>query len=433
MSSLSANNQGNLKHVMRTALVGIKPADQVILKGYLRVLLRLEVDLEWVSANHPDVDLFFISHEFKHADNVIKLLAKQGRKPALYIKRSANEEGTLVGDELSLPLKKMDVLNQWLYSHVALLGATATRNTHTQNTPSNQSTQTEQTSQTPIQLTNPVQSSTAQSSTAQSSTTDTHQAIPTHQALIRFIEAIHQPQADKQHIVLAGDIVATVDTKRQIVWQRDANIANIHALFADNLTTIDLVTAKDEPTGQPTDLKQWLWDNAWAKIDSLTPLISQSATFALRYWVKPSHGVERRDLLRIMTAMEHGQNGVVDIADMAGTSPMVTKQVLAGLLFAGYLDKSAYDNLAVLAVAPSVSSPTNTSATPSQSVDGIDAKASPLDAILSQRALGMPPKPQPASTITPTSQQTAQPAKSDAPEKKEKMGFLSKLRRKLGL
>ncbi|WP_143823323.1 hypothetical protein [Moraxella lincolnii] len=428
MSSLSANNQGNLKHVMRTALVGIKPADQVILKGYLRVLLRLEVDLEWVSANHPDVDLFFISHEFKHADNVIKLLAKQGRKPALYIKRSANEEGTLVGDELSLPLKKMDVLNQWLYSHVALLGATATRNTHTQNTPSNQSTQTEQTSQTPIQLTNPVQSS-----TAQSSTTDTHQAIPTHQALIRFIEAIHQPQADKQHIVLAGDIVATVDTKRQIVWQRDANIANIHALFADNLTTIDLVTAKDEPTGQPTDLKQWLWDNAWAKIDSLTPLISQSATFALRYWVKPSHGVERRDLLRIMTAMEHGQNGVVDIADMAGTSPMVTKQVLAGLLFAGYLDKSAYDNLAVLAVAPSVSSPTNTSATPSQSVDGIDAKASPLDAILSQRALGMPPKPQPASTITPTSQQTAQPAKSDAPEKKEKMGFLSKLRRKLGL
>lgn len=420
MSSLSANNQGNLKHVMRTALVGIKPADQVILKGYLRVLLRLEVDLEWVSANHPDVDLFFISHEFKHADNVIKLLAKQGRKPALYIKRSANEEGTLVGDELSLPLKKMDVLNQWLYSHVALLGGTATRNTHTQNTPSNQSTQTEQTSQTPSQLTNP----------AQSSTTDTHQA------LIRFIEAIHQPQADKQHIVLAGNIVATVDTKRQIVWQRDANIANIaniHALFADNLTTIDLVTAKDEPTGQPTDLKQWLWDNAWAKIDSLTPLISQSATFALRYWVKPSHGVERRDLLRIMTAMEHGQNGVVDIADMAGTSPMVTKQVLAGLLFAGYLDKSAYDNLAVLAVAPSVSSPTNTSATPSQSVDGIDAKASPLDAILSQRALGMPPKPQPASTITPTSQQTAQPAKSDAPEKKEKMGFLSKLRRKLGL
>lgn len=404
---------------MRTALVGIKPADQVILKGYLRVLLRLEVDLEWVSANHPDVDLFFISHEFKHADNVIKLLAKQGRKPALYIKRSANEEGTLVGDELSLPLKKMDVLNQWLYSHVALLGGGATQNTHTQNTPSNQSTQTEQTSQTPSQLTNP-----AQSSTAQSSTTDTHQA------LIRFIEAIHQPQADKQHIVLAGNIVATVDTKRQIVWQRDANIANIHALFADNLTTIDLVTAKDEPTGQPTDLKQWLWDNAWAKIDSLTPLISQSATFALRYWVKPSHGVERRDLLRIMTAMEHGQNGVVDIADMAGTSPMVTKQVLAGLLFAGYLDKSAYDNLAV---APSVSLPTNTSATPSQSVDGIDAKASPLDAILSQRALGIPPKPQPASTITPTSQQTAQPAKSDAPEKKEKMGFLSKLRRKLGL
>lgn len=44
-----------LKKVMRIALVGIRPSDQVIIKGYLRVLLRLEADLEWVSADRKSV------------------------------------------------------------------------------------------------------------------------------------------------------------------------------------------------------------------------------------------------------------------------------------------------------------------------------------------------------------------------------------------
>ena len=54
-----------LKKVMRIALVGIRPSDQVIIKGYLRVLLRLEADLEWVSANHQQIDLFIINDEFR--------------------------------------------------------------------------------------------------------------------------------------------------------------------------------------------------------------------------------------------------------------------------------------------------------------------------------------------------------------------------------
>ena len=58
MSSTAAER---LKKVMRIALVGIRPADQVLLKGYLRILLRLEADLEWVSANSPQVDLFMIN------------------------------------------------------------------------------------------------------------------------------------------------------------------------------------------------------------------------------------------------------------------------------------------------------------------------------------------------------------------------------------
>ena len=57
MSNPESNANANIKQVMRTALVGVSPADKVMLKGYLRILLRLEADLEWVSANHPQADL----------------------------------------------------------------------------------------------------------------------------------------------------------------------------------------------------------------------------------------------------------------------------------------------------------------------------------------------------------------------------------------
>ena len=52
------------KNTMRIAMVGISPADQITFKGYLRVLLRLDVDLDWVSAQVDDVDLYVINSRF---------------------------------------------------------------------------------------------------------------------------------------------------------------------------------------------------------------------------------------------------------------------------------------------------------------------------------------------------------------------------------
>ena len=73
MNVTSASDR--LKKVMRIALVGIKPGDQVMLKGYLRLLLRLEADLEWVSANNQQIDLFMVNHDLRHAESVQQLIS----------------------------------------------------------------------------------------------------------------------------------------------------------------------------------------------------------------------------------------------------------------------------------------------------------------------------------------------------------------------
>ena len=79
MNVTSASDR--LKKVMRIALVGIKPGDQVMLKGYLRILLRLEADLEWVSANNQQIDLFMVNHDLRHAESVQNLISN---KPVSY-------------------------------------------------------------------------------------------------------------------------------------------------------------------------------------------------------------------------------------------------------------------------------------------------------------------------------------------------------------
>ena len=121
MNSLTGSGQSNLKKVLRTALVGITPGDQVMLKGYLRVLLRLEADLEWVGANHPQVDLFMISDEFRNAASVKKLLSTQLDKPVLYITRTDNGDGRIVGDILILPLSSLNELSAWLTNNLGVL------------------------------------------------------------------------------------------------------------------------------------------------------------------------------------------------------------------------------------------------------------------------------------------------------------------------
>ena len=118
MNVTSASDR--LKKVMRIALVGIKPGDQVMLKGYLRILLRLEADLEWVSANNQQIDLFMVNHDFRHAESVQKLISSKPNTATIYTARSETENGYLSQDLLVLPLKDLEPLSECRFCLVYL-------------------------------------------------------------------------------------------------------------------------------------------------------------------------------------------------------------------------------------------------------------------------------------------------------------------------
>lgn len=126
MNVISASDR--LKKVMRIALVGIKPGDQVMLKGYLRLLLRLEADLEWVSANNQQIDLFMVNHDLRHAESVQKLISSKPNTATIYTARSETENGYLSQDLLVLPLKDLEPLSEWLFSQLPFLSGVSVSN-----------------------------------------------------------------------------------------------------------------------------------------------------------------------------------------------------------------------------------------------------------------------------------------------------------------
>lgn len=507
MNSLTGSGQSNLKKVLRTALVGITPGDQVMLKGYLRVLLRLEADLEWVGANHPQVDLFMISDEFRNAASVKKLLSTQLDKPVLYITRTDNGDGRIVGDILILPLSSLNELSAWLTNNLGVL-TTAVADTdgegegaskaasqpvnkptaHTTSSTSATSAQQPNISQADKSIDNsssatasysfdsstttaPSQSSAIASpamsnseplsdlknSDSQRRTTSNIQPHPIdtaqYEAVIDLIKLLQRKPTGYYELITKDGSAAVIEPRTGRLWQTKNQAAPIFSLKWQ-LTPYQGAPLEDT---QAQDLLQWLWLRAWTQPNDLLPLISSQQRYRLRYWIKPKDSDDRRELLRILTALESAPLTVTELAINTEVSEKTAKKALAGLLLSGCLQADSYESLTIKSLAAdfeAASSNAQASSVPSQPMGNrsetsinnntptspsAPAKAlSPLESVLARRESGESPTPSSSSYDSKATDQaansTAQTTASASDDaKQEKRGFLSRLRAKLGL
>lgn len=424
MSNLATGGQSNLKKVMRTALLGIKPADQVMLKGYLRVLLRLEVDLEWVSANHPQVDLFIINNEFRSSDSVKKLLNQQANKPVLYATHSDNGEGWVAQDKIALPLKKLHELNDWLMSHVSVLNSKAQKRVTIPEQELDMENRRTQAQSSVLEVQK--QSKPAESTQPRVSLEEQYHGM------IELIKRLQQRSEGLYEIRNENQSIAIIDPKKAILWQKDPNHVSVVSL---SWQLVKYSGAK--PEGMiAQDMNQWLWEHGWDYSNDLLALVSDDAYYHLRFWVKPRNSKDRRELLRLMTALESKPMQVADLAHMADTSVKTAKKVIAGLLLAGNLRDESYQDLKVALTHDLVGAGTQPVVLNNDIQTTQSPQISTIDSVLARRKSGEAPA-LPTSSIeikpdnkTSVTQHTIPAKKEAAPEK---VGFLSRLRRKLGL
>lgn len=447
MTSFMDDGQGNLTKIMRIALVGTKPADQILLKGYLRVLLRLEVDLEWVSASHANVDLFMINNEFKNATSVVRLLENQSHKPILYISRTDTGEGWIKDKQLVLPLKMLHNLNAWLLESVAVLkqGGGAVTDILRKNQPDFKKINAQNTSQSGASHNNNVSNvslavihKNKPSSQPNHSANASNQQLPSrraqdYQGIITLIQQLQKRPEGLYYMTTNEQTVAIVEPSHARVWlsghQDDTHWHEPHPQPPKLCLDWQLKPYIGEPleNSKATDLIQYLWQYAWMHPELLLPLVSDDISYQLRYWIKPSLAIandahhcrvlskkDKQGLLSVMTALEFASCNINQLAQSANISIKSAKKIVASLLFSGSLHAENYTQIYVQVSRTATPVP-KASVMTAETATGVTALTpTPLDTLLDDVSNINPP----------TSRTEAQQAKH---------GFLSLLRKKLGL
>ncbi|ELA08992.1 hypothetical protein MOMA_01245 [Moraxella macacae 0408225] len=403
-----SHSNDNIKKVLRIALVGVRPADQVILKGYLRLLMRLEADLEWVSANHEAVDLFMINAEFQHADSVQRLISAKPHAAALYITHIENSDGYLTGNILTLPLKDLNPLNQWLYTNLQFLsGHTSPRTTSNQppqNTtkPQNRTTlddliaSRQQNTATNPQATTP--------KTPDNSNSNNHNNSNNHAlvlAIAKILGRLHKKEDQLLSLNNAqGATLAYIHPKQQRIWLQQASLElGAWTLNVANPQALDPKNAQD--------LVQFFWQFGLKNAKALQALVNTTDRYHIGSWIKPDNNNQRHNALKLQCVLEARDATLSEIISVSGVDANVAKAMLIALVMSGVLQKTTYDNLS-----QTVSQLTNT-----------DSKAIDNTA---------------QAPIMPTNQtNNLQQTKAEPPTQTEQQdgmkGFLSRLRRKLGI
>lgn len=447
-----------------------------MLKGYLRVLLRLDVELEWVSAKHPQVDLFLISNDFRHAANA-KILQGQQHKPVLYTSRTDTGEGQLVDDRLVLPLKCLNGLEKWLTSTVPLL-AKVTEESATSLQSNETLASTALNNQTPSSSSDSISRDQASSNEILQSNVNNgiNSAYPdvtytkgssfspdNYESIIAFIKAVHKRPLGIYQIIVNNQAIAIAEPSCARVWLKQSE----EALVLPTSYDWRLQSYEGEPPAETAaqDLMQWLWRCAWRQIDVLLPLINDDTPYRLSYWIKPISATkysangkrkvaneDRRELLQVMNALENTSCDVNELSRLADISVKNVKKIIAGLLFSGSLKAQHYDQLDTLIdhspymkkgsefPVPASMSATKASAELSKTTADkpneptvSNTKQTALEALLERRARGEAVAPTTSSpTITPDTE-TNKATVETTPAQQEKRGFLARLRQKLGL
>nr|WP_309575003.1 hypothetical protein [Moraxella osloensis] len=396
MNVTSASDR--LKKVMRIALVGIKPGDQVMLKGYLRILLRLEADLEWVSANNQQIDLFMVNHDFRHAESVQKLISSKPDTATIYTARSETENGYLSQDLLVLPLKDLEPLSEWLFSQLPFFSGvsvsnkasttakltadvvdayqSATDTIANQRVASNPPTQIANTSSGVAQsaqasavttiYTHNAPSQLAESSQSMGSSTTANGTV-NDEYLIGFAKIFSQI-AQRHNEVLsikspAGTLFAYINPKQQRVWEVSEYISSNQPWI---ISLADDAAASELDAKTATNLVQWLWDLASIHGQKFEGLLDSHINYHIDSWVKPIHDADQHDHLKIQCVLEARSLTIDDLVARSQCSLPQVKKTLIGLFVAGALPASVYQQTIAQLNSKTISQPVTPSMSPAE-------------------------------------------------------------------
>lgn len=323
------------KQQIRIALIDIRPADQVILKGYFRLMFNLNKEPVWVSVADDFIDLFIVNNESRYAENVLTTLDANKDSAVLYIQRSKSlSEEAIHDDILNIPLRQINLLNDWLANQGLLAAQKSEASNHNSGhnnepQPQQADTQAEPSVETPAPI-------------RQSANLDN---------LIEIVNVVYNRPQSLFELLEDDKVVAVIDAHRHLLWERRP-VKKIHADL--KLREYEGPVPSDD---RAKDVGQWLWHLAYHSPDVLLPFVEHTTRYQLSSWVEPP-AKGYREVLGIMTAIESDPLNISEIANQSGVPAMFIKKTLAALLFAGYLNHDSHQDLSEVVLRTTATKPT---------------------------------------------------------------------------
>lgn len=333
--------QNNVKQVIRIALIGLQPSEQVTIKGYLRIILRVDFDIEWVTPKNPSLTFFIIGKQFAGAESVVSMLA-ESNSPVLYVDRHESISNTIQDNTLYLKLENTKILQRWLHENIDIIGSDGNFVAERAKSPSTPSVEADVISQVSEVQTHyaDAMSTTSELEEFRASVAPVNQTASNTYITSDIVDLIREVNTIKSdalyNISCDGNLIAIMQPSTRLVWPRGDS-------FFPNFTLNWTVSPSDKLGLLPKhamNLHQWLWECAVHPQTQIQEIISSSAKVRIKTWPKPVQNTNKSDYLKILALTEMKAVSAECIRDILGIHIKTAHECIAALYLSGFLDLS---------------------------------------------------------------------------------------------
>lgn len=277
-----------MKSLFRASILGLGHSEVVSLRQHVASILT-GVDIDWVGANHENLDFLIVNSNFINASSVQNLL----RSNALPVLLASHASDTSVADQhsIQLPLLENTPLKKWI--HECVLGDRSI-------------------------LSSPVKSK---------------EYVITQVLLdnTKIFEYLRTSDDGFLHLSDRCGAVGIVDTTNKLMYTLPQRRVPV-----DMQGNVSYERISYPPkTYEAVDLLQWLWDVAWFT-PSCALLVPPDQLIQLKFWPQPSRAEDRRDVLLMSARVAQSAISAQDLAVSLNIPVLRTQHFMSALVMAGF-------------------------------------------------------------------------------------------------
>lgn len=258
-----------MKSLFKVSILGLGHSEVVTIRQHVAAILEGS-EIDWVGANHDNLDFLIVNSNFINASSIQNLL-RNNRVPVLLAGHSIKEDHSNT-NTINLPLVENSRLKRWIHESVL-----------------NESVVQVQ----PVQLQELVIT----------------QVLSDNAKAFEYLRSAHDGFL---HLSDRCGAVGTIDTVNQIIYlvpERRVPVDLQGRLIYEHLPCFS-------GTNHSVDLLQWLWDVAWFE-PSCSVFVAPNQLVKLKFWPQPSRVSDQKDLLlmsaRLALNVASAQDLVTDL------------------------------------------------------------------------------------------------------------------------